>query len=167
MRMTKLALCLLGVGMSFLGANFTLAAEPKVELNEHLKHHEWQLGTWRTPATDEQDGGTWTVSFTASLDGNALLIDGKFMGKEGNVEWSMHALRYYDPEQKALVTVSKGSGGGNRGRRRHLQARTDVVSPHKRERQWRPRDRDRQADRQQHLSPNLRGRGSTTTGPLH
>jgi hypothetical protein len=83
-----------------------MAGDKNVTLNEHLKDHAWQLGTW---TAKNQNGNTWVITFAAALDGNAILLDGKQINKQGNTIFSMHGIRSYDPEDKALVTTFKSS----------------------------------------------------------
>ena len=75
-------------------------------LNPQLKHHAWQLGSWMAKGGN---GNHWVISFAPALDGNAIVLDGRQIDPQGNTVGSVHAVRSYDPDQKALVTHFKGA----------------------------------------------------------
>ena len=90
----------------FLTLSTHSAESEQSVLNEQLQDHAWQMGTWMAVG---DNGNTWLITFTPALNGNAILLDGKQVDSQGATLMSMHAVRSYDPNQKALVTVFKGA----------------------------------------------------------
>lgn len=85
------------------GISAASADQHKTQLSEKLKANAWQIGTW-TSTDYPPEGSQATISYSPSLDGHAIEIEGEVI-RDGEVLGKIKGLRYYDDDKRAVVTL--------------------------------------------------------------